>query len=140
MSNERVTKAADAVEDLRKALELWCVRSGDGTDALAVRAAAHEAVESIDAALDTLNGLRRDTVAQLVEYDRARGQRLDALLGEILVKPVMTGQTAAHGDYQCSECGKVFPVDPADPIESHGAYLDHLAEHDDQADDDEADQ
>lgn len=31
--------------------------------------------------------------------------------------------------YACEDCGAVFPVDPADPFDAHGQYLDHLEVH-----------
>lgn len=33
--------------------------------------------------------------------------------------------------YACRDCDEVFRVDPADPFDAHGKYLDHIAEHDD---------
>jgi len=149
VSNERVMKAAEAVEDLRKALELWCTRDDAAGSPLGVRSAANEAVDSIDTALRTLHEIRGETVAQVRRYDDASMARVDALLAEVRppatpaalrteVEPLPVDDNPETADYKCGDCGQVFPVDPSDPIESHGAYLDHQAEHD--ADDAEADQ
>lgn len=32
-------------------------------------------------------------------------------------------------DYTCNDCGRVFPIDPTDPMTAHGDYLDHMDEH-----------
>jgi hypothetical protein len=125
VSNERVVKAADAVEDLRKALELWCSRNEESGSPLGVRGSASAAVDAIDKALFELHQMRRDTITEARRYDDATMARVDAMLARPRrVLPPLS--------YTCTEpeCGQVFPVDPADPLESHGAYLDHQAEHD----------
>ena len=149
MSNERVIKAAEAVEDLRKALELWCTRDDAAGSPLGVRSAANEAVDSIDTALHALHEIRSETITQVRRYDDASTARVDALLAAVRppasppglradVEPLPVDDNPEAADYKCADCGQVFVVDPTDPIESHGAYLDHMAEHDD-AEDDERD-
>ena len=124
VSNERIIKTADAVEDLRQALELWSTRDDTAGVPLDVYSAGHRAVEAVDKALFELAQIRRETVAEVRAQHDATMARVDALLTP---SPVILPLS-----YTCAEpeCGQVFPVDPADPIESHGAYLDHQAEHD----------
>lgn len=113
MSNERIIRTAAAVEDLAKALEIWC----DGQvpePMLAVRGEAVNAVVAVDAALHELHLIRDITVAQLRDFDAGTAARADALLGS---------------NYQCGDCGRVFVIDPGDPMTAHGNYLDHMDEH-----------
>jgi hypothetical protein len=158
VSNELIIKAAEAVDTLRSALELWCTRDDDHGSPLGVRGAADDASAAAAAAVTELAAIRNQVEREAKAYDQARRQHTDALLGEILVKPLASKYGAPSGrpvempeggvfdsnadgfwdepaDYKCGDCGQVFPVDPADPIESHGAYLDHQAEHDDAEDD-----
>ena len=131
MSNDLVIQAAEAVEDLRKALELWCTRDLAGPNSLDVHRSGPAAVAAADAAMRSLMSIRDQTSAAVIRYRTAQDARVTELLTPAVPVEVLS--------YTCGECGQVFPVDPADPIESHGAYLDHQAEHD--ADDDaEADQ
>jgi hypothetical protein len=159
VSNERVVRAADAVEDLRTALDEWCDRSGDGVGPLGVRAAANTAIAAVDVALAELHKIRNETIAEARQYDDATVARVDALLGEIKSRPldwsktyycrgcgaVVVGhetcgdptrpecaadrETKAHPDYKCADCGKTFAVDLTDPMVAHGDYLDHMDEH-----------
>ena len=123
MSNELVIQAAEAVEDLRKALELWCTRDLSGPNSLDVHRAGPAAVTAADTAMRALMSIREQTVSAVVRYRTAQDARVSELLTPAEPVEVLS--------YTCGECGQVFPVDPADPIESHGAYLDHQAEHDD---------
>lgn len=146
MSNERVVKAAEAVEDLRAALERWSERHPESGDPLYVSNAAAEASSAIHTAIAELTSLRTEVYQQDVDYQNARQSRTDALLSGMRppasvpglrtdVGPLPVDDNPDAADYKCGECGQVFVVDLADPIESHGAYLDHLDEHDDAADD-----
>lgn len=140
MSNELIIRAVDAVESLRGALELWCKRDDQAGSALGIRGAADEASASAASAITELTAIRNLVEREAAAYDRAREHRIDSLLGEILVRPLVAAVgLAAAGtsatSYRCQECSAEFPVDPADPIESHGLYLDHMNEHDDCEDD-----
>ena len=125
MSNELVIQAAEAVEDLRKALELWCTRDLAGPNSLEVHRSGPAAVAAADAALRSLMAIRDQTSAAVIRYRTAQDARVSELLTPAEPVELLS--------YTCTEpgCGQVFPVDPDDPIESHGAYLDHQAEHDD---------
>lgn len=140
MSNERVVKAAEAVDDLRIALELWCERDEEAGTSLLIRGAADDAKAMAASAIEELTAIRHQVEREAAAYDRAREHRIDSLLGEILIKPLAAAADLAKAgasatSYRCAECDTEFPVDPSDPIESHGAYLDHMAEHDDCEDD-----
>ena len=128
MSTERVTQAAEAVEDLRKALELWCTRDLTGPNSLNVHRSGPAIIAAADSAMRALMSIREQTVFEVSRYRNAQDARVTELLTPAAV--------IAPLSYTCADCGQVFPVDPSDPIESHGAYLDHQAEHD--ADDDQA--
>lgn len=119
MSNERVVRAAEAVNDLQAALEIWCDGTVSEEPLLITRGAANDAVVAIDQALAELYAIRDETVNQARAYDDAASARLDALLA--VKRPASA--------YTCGDCGQVFPIDPADPMESHGAYLDHMDDH-----------
>ena len=128
MSNERVQQAAEAVEELRQALELWCTRDLTGPNSLNVHRSGPAIIAAADTAMRSLMSIREQTLFEVTRYRSAQ----DARVSELLTPAV----SVAPLSYTCGDCGQVFPVDPADPIESHGAYLDHQAEHD--ADDDQA--
>ncbi|WP_406046567.1 hypothetical protein [Kribbella sp. NBC_00889] len=142
MSNELVRQAAEAVEDLRKALELWCTRDLAGPNSLNVHRSGPAAVAAADTALRALMSIRDQTSAAVIRYRTAQDARVSEMLAPAVsvLLPELAGMhtTAdasgtATASYTCGDCGQVFPVDPSDPIESHGAYLDHQAEHDDDA-------
>lgn len=157
MSNERVVRAAEAVNDLRKALELWCDR-GDEPVTLGVRRAASNALSAADTAIEELWKIRRETAAEVRAYNAASAARTDALLAEMTppapvpalrteigplpVDPALyvPAGTDFKSSYRCSDCGRVFAIDPADPMTAHGDYLDHMEEHErEDAADDELD-
>ena len=139
MSNERVTQAAEAVEDLRKALELWCTRDLSGPNSLNVHRSGPAIIAAADSAMRALMSIREQTMFEVTRYRNAQNARVSELLTPAVVVEVAPPYpTSSATSYRCDECGETFPVDPSDPIESHGAYLDHLAEHDeadDQAED-----
>ena len=126
MSNERVVKAAEAVDDLRAALDRWCARAEHEPNALDVHTAGQDAVAAIDQALEALHSIRNDTVSEIRRFHDAQDARVDALLGKMTPTP-KEGRDLA--DYRCGDCGQVFPIDPTDPMVAHGNYLDHMDEH-----------
>lgn len=146
MSNERVLRTAEAVNDLRKALELWCDR-GDGAVTLGVRRAASNALAAADTAIEELWKIRRETAQQVKAYNVASAARTDALfaemappapvpalrteIGPLPVDPALyaPADRTVTANYRCGDCGRVFPVDPTDPMTAHGDYLDHMEEH-----------
>lgn len=124
MSNERITQALEAIEDLRQAFELWCTRRLDGPNSLDVHRSGPTAVASANAAIKHLVSGREQTEFEIRHYLNAQDARVAEILSPaVAVLPV---------SYQCTEpeCGREFAVDPGDPMEAHGQYLDHLAEHD----------
>lgn len=140
MSNERLVKAAEAVDDLRLALEIWCERDEEAGVSLLVRGAADDAKYLASSAIQALAEIRHEVERESAAYDRSREHRIDSLLSEILVRPMAAAASiAAAGNsatsYRCDVCKAEFPVDPGDPFEAHGAYLDHMDEHDDCEDD-----
>ena len=143
MSNERVQQAAEAVEELRQAFELWCTRDQAGPNSLNVHRSGPAAIAAADRAIRSLRSIREQTVFEVTRYREAQDARVAELLTPAVVVEVAPAYPTPEPanseavDYRCGECGETFPVDLSDPIESHGAYLDHLAEHDadDQAED-----
>jgi hypothetical protein len=130
VSMERVVQATEAVEDLRKALELWCTRDLSGPNSLHVHRSGTDAVTAADAAIRALTSIREQTQFEISRYLTAQNNRVTELLAPPVAVEVAPPYPEPSTSYECGECGEAFPVDPADPIESHGAYLDHLAEHD----------
>lgn len=131
MSTERVVQAAEAVEDLRKALELWCTRDLAGPNSLHVHRSGTDAITAADAAIRALTSIREQTQFEISRYLTAQNNRVTELLAPPVAVEVAPPYPEPSTSYECGECGETFPVDPTDPIESHGAYLDHQAEHDD---------
>jgi hypothetical protein len=123
VSNERVVQAAEAVEELRQALELWSGRDLTGPNSLHVHRSGPAIIAAADAAIRSLMSIREQTVFEVSRYRNAQDARVNELL--------TPADAVAPLSYTCGDCGAVFPVDPEDPFESHGAYLDHQAEHDD---------
>lgn len=140
MSNELVVKAAEAVEDLRQALELWCTRDDQAGSPLGVRGAADDAAQAAGAAITELAAVRNQVETEAAAYDQANADRMTALLGKVRppapatgrrtdVGPMPVAESPDRADYQCGDCGRVFVIDPTDPMTAHGAYLDHMEDH-----------
>jgi hypothetical protein len=140
VSNELVVKAAEAVEDLRQALELWCTRDDQAGSPLGVRGAGDDAAQAAGAAITALSAVRNQVETETAAYDQANADRMTALLGKVRpvapapgrrteVGPLMVADSPERSNYQCSDCGRVFVIDPSDPMAAHGAYLDHMEDH-----------